>query len=237
MKQALWLTALLLVAIVTAAMQLDRQSRYDPDWANIVPEPARYFAQAHVTVEALEEGDTRAALEAAETLLERRPVPAETMRLYAQTQLQAEETETGLVALQIAAQRGWRDPVTQEAMAQIAWSAGDAAASANRLAALYARESDTEVLQTLAQQVLSDPAGREQMAVLLAGPARWEARFIRQARHHMSAETFNAILLNADAKGADFTCGPLRDAARRQARNRKVEVDKTPLAPLLERHC
>ena len=237
MKQTIWVLSLLLIAAVTAALQLDRQSRYAPEWAKHVPEPARYFAQAHLTVEALQEEDAGAAIAAADTLLARRPIPAENMRLYAQAQLKQGNAEQGLRGLQLAAQRGWREPVTQEAMARIAWAAGNPADAANRLAALYAREADSIVLGDLAEEVLSNPAGRVQMATLLAGGARWESRFVRLARRDTSYPTYNAVLLAAHEKGARFTCAPLREAARRQARDAGIDAKKTPLAPLLERNC
>lgn len=237
MKQAVWIIVLVCIGAVTGAMQLDRQSRYSPEWAERVPEPARYFAQAHLAAEALQAQDTDAGADLAEALLSRRPIPAENVRLYAQAQIQSGKPEAGLIGLQVAAQRGWRDPVTQEAMARIAWAAGDGAASANRLAALYARETNNAVLSELAEEVLSSPDGREQMATLLAGPARWEARFVRQARHHTSPETFNAVLLLADEKGARFSCGPLKLAVERQSRDSGEPEENSPLVPLISANC
>lgn len=237
MKQVMWILSLLLIAAVTTAFQLDRQSRYVPQWAKYVPEPARYFAQTHVTAQALQSEDPEAAQAAASTLLSRRSVPAENMRLYAQAALQEGSAEQGLLALQLAAQRGWRDPIAQEAMARIAWAGGDAAESARRLAALYAREPNSAVLEELADEVLSNPEGRDQMAELLAGPARWEAAFVRTAVRDLSTPTYNDVLLAAHEKGAKLSCAPLQNAARQQARIAGIGEEETALEPLLENNC
>ncbi|XUU61098.1 hypothetical protein ACRAQ6_02175 [Erythrobacter sp. HA6-11] len=237
MKQALWFLSLLLIAAVTAAFQLDRQSRYASQWAEFVPEPARHFAQTHIAVKALQSGDSEAAQVEASTLLSRRPVPAENMRLYAQAAIQNGSAEQGLLALQLSAQRGWRDPIAQEAMARIAWAGGDAAESARRLAALYARAPDGAVLQELADEVLSNPEGRDQMAELLAGSARWEAAFVRAAARDLSTPTYNAVLLAAHEKGAKLSCAPLQNAARQQARIAGTGENETALEPLLVRNC
>ncbi|WP_394729946.1 hypothetical protein [Altererythrobacter sp. GH1-8] len=75
------------------------------------------------------------------------------------------------------------------------------------------------------------------MATLLAGPGRWESRFVRRARHDMRYVTFNAVMLAAHGKGARFRCVPLRDAAGRQACDMGLAENETELAPLIERNC
>lgn len=237
MRQTFWILGLLIIAAITASLQFDRQSRYDPTWSDRTPEPARYFAQANLTVRALQEDNALEAKSAAITLLSRRPVPAENLRLFAQAQIAEGDAVEALRSYQIAARRGWRDTVIQETMAQIAWAADDARASANRIAALYARGGGGGTSASIADDVFSDPAGRDQMAVLLAGPARWEAGFVRDARNHISVTTLNGILLEAHAKGARFSCAPLLDTAERQAREMGVDPSETELAPLLERNC
>ena len=62
MKQALWILILLAAAALTAGAQIDRQSRYAPPAAELVPNPLRSFAQYHAASAAIASGDGAAAL-------------------------------------------------------------------------------------------------------------------------------------------------------------------------------
>lgn len=237
MKQALWILLLAAIALVTASFQLDRQSRLSPELAGFVPPIARYFSQPEFVSRALRSGPSERSVSEARALVQRRPVPAEHLRIFSQTQLAAGDIELGMTTIQLAARRGWRDRSTQEAMADIAVFAGAPDEAANRIAALMARYDDSEAVATLAQPALSQAAGRERMAEILASEPRWIERFLRLAPRSLERETLNAVLLSAHEKGARFPCAALQQVIATQARDTGVEEDQSPLAALAQRSC
>src|SRR3546814_14876648 len=61
MMRVIWPVLLLGVAVIAAVAQLDRQTRRDPQFAPLVPGPARSFAQRRIASDALA-GDNAQAL-------------------------------------------------------------------------------------------------------------------------------------------------------------------------------
>lgn len=216
--RAVWIAIVLGVAVVTASIQLDRQSRYVPSLANAVPAQARAFAQVHVTRAALQAESRDQALEETRKLVARRPMPAAHMRLLSMAQFEAGEIEQAGYSIQLAARRGWRDRPAQRAMLDLALAAGDQREAARRYAALFIRQGrDEEQLRSLAALVFapnSDEA-RAEFAVILAGAGRWHDGFFRKAPGVIAPETLIDITRRASLAGARFDCDQARIAIRR----------------------
>ena len=174
-----WPLLLLAIALVATAAQLDRQSRYDPDFAAVVPPAARGFAQYHLAAEAVAEVDARQALGQAQMLVRRRPMEAAHLTLLSRAQFMAGNSEAAFITIQHAARRGWREGAVQEAMLAIALDRGDDVEAARRYAALFALSKDSERLAEVAPQALATPAARQAVAEILQGTARWRPRFER----------------------------------------------------------
>ena len=179
MMRVLWPPIMLMIALFTTAVQLDRQARYSPGVSPYVPAPARSFAQYHTARDALANGTPEQALAEASRLVIRRPMEAAHLRMLAQAQVAAGDTNAAYQTIQQAAKRGWRDPQTQEAMLAIALSAGDDAEAARRLAALWVLDPQNERLPLLAQQVLASEEARQTFADVAAGADRWRGRFLQ----------------------------------------------------------
>jgi len=236
--RVIWYAALLAIATVTIAVQMDRQSVRVPSLSTSVPEPVRSFAQAQIAARTLANGDNAQAVVEAKKLAERRPVPAETLRLLAQAQIAAGETEQGALTIQYSAKRGWRDPVAQETMLRLASAAGDEAEAARRYVALLLQNrTEDELLIEFGTQIFADGrgAGAEALIPVLVGTERWPNTFLRRGSRVLPPGSFANILVEAVNRGAKFDCDMLRDVARPVAK-RDTEAGDT-LTRLIETRC
>lgn len=201
MMRVIWPVLLLGVAVIAAAAQLDRQTRRDPQFAPLVPGPARSFAQRRIASDALA-GDNAQALAEVRLLVRRRPVPAEHMRLLAEAQIAVGQPEVAYRTIQLAARRGWRDRTTQEAMLLIALDAGDDAEAARRLAALWVLDPQAERLPALAGRVLESDEARETLAGIVADAPRWRARFVASGGRVIAPDAFADVTARIEARTA-----------------------------------
>lgn len=212
-----WLGSLLALAVLTAMLQVDKQAEVTPEVAGLVPPPLRDFAQTRVTLAALESGDPAAALAEAETLVRRRPVPAEYLSLLAIAQAKAGKAEQSTLTIQIAGQRGWREPLAQEAVLRLALDAGDMPEAARRYSALFLRTATPEaLLAELGPQVLGEAGGpgRSTMTDIVSGGDRWHSLFLRRGLSVMPPDAFAEIAVSSMARGADFDCGLLAQTVK-----------------------
>jgi hypothetical protein len=172
----------------------------------------RNYAQLPIAAAAVEGTDTAAALAEAETLVRRRPMPAEHLTILAIAQAKAGEAEPANYSITLAGERGWRDPVAQQAMLRLALSAGDTAEAARRYAALFRAPATPEaLLTTLAPQVLSEPGGTGQQtfAEVIAAAPRWRAQFLQRGGQVLPSDAFARIAEMAAERGAKFPCDQL----------------------------
>ena len=209
----------MLIAIagaVTIGAQLDRQARVSPTLATLVPETFRAFAQAKIATEALQDGDAALAVKEAELLVARRPIPAENLRLLAQAQALNDQTSEGVVTIQYAAQRGWRDPLAQETMLRFAMAAGDEAEASRRYAALFLNGSTQDaLLGEIGEQLFADPQGNATLAFaeIVGGSDRWPTLFLRRGANVLPPMSFVEIVERASKDKMRFDCRPLRNSA------------------------
>lgn len=234
----LWLAALLGLAAVTAALQLDRQAEDAPQIAPLVPAPLRGYAQAQIAAAALEQNDPAVALDAAKELVRRRPMPAEHLTLLAAAQAKAGQADAAVFTIQLAAQRGWRERVAQEAVLRLAVASGDKPEAARRYAALFRSNATTDkLLIEFAPQVLGEVGGTGQVtfAAVLAGAPRWYELFLQRGAQVMPPAAFAEVLVLSLEDGALFTCDQLRRAA--EGLGTRDAAAATKLAALIARRC
>lgn len=211
----IWWTGLLASACVTAALQIDKQSEVTPMLAPLVPAPLRNFAQTVIAAEATDSGNPTLALAEARRLVRQRPVPAEYLTLLAVAQTKAGQVEAAGLTIQIAGQRGWREPLAQEAVLRLALAAGDKPEAARRYAALFLRsETPDAVLEDLGPAVLDEVGGpgQQTMAGIVSGTERWQSVFLRRGAWVMPPKAFSAIAVTSRDKGAQFDCRVLDQA-------------------------
>lgn len=211
----IWLAGLLAIAVVTIAVQLDRQAAMNPELARLVPGPFRAYSQTHLAAAASEGTDPARALEETRTLVRRRPVPAEHLSLLAVAQTKAGMEDAAVMSVQIAAQRGWREPLAQEAVLRMALAAGDRPEAARRYAALFLRaETPDELLREVGPEVLEDAdgAGQRTLVDIVSGTDRWQSLFLRRGAQVMPPATFTRIVAATMAEGTRYDCAALSQA-------------------------
>jgi hypothetical protein len=219
--RVVWIAALIGIALVTIALQVDKQSEVNGALAELVPGPLRNYAQTQITRKAIQEGDAATALTEAKRLVRRRPVPAEYLTLLAGAQVKAGQSAEALTTIQIAGQRGWREPKAQEAVLLLALGAGDKAEAARRYAALFLRGATPDsLLAEVGPSVLGAPQGEGQqtMTAIVVGGERWHDQFLRRGPKVMPPEAFAAIASDSLARGAAFNCSTLEISIRQLRR-------------------
>lgn len=212
MARLAWYAIILLIAGVTAVVQIDRQSDSMPGLAWAVPPPFRNFAQTRLAANAIAGPDADLALSETERLVARRPLPGEYLTLLAVAQAKAGQEEAAALTIQIAAQRGWRDPVAQEAMLRLALTAGDQPEAARRYMALFLRSSTPDaLLRELGPAVLNDAQGSGTATVIdiVSGTDRWHDQFLRRGPRVMPPDAFATITAGSLLEGATFYCPTL----------------------------
>lgn len=188
MKQIIWCLILAAIAILATLTQLDRQSRYQSELAELVPQNMRHFAQYHSTDAALEQQDKAAALIEARLLAARRPIPAEHLRLLASAHLLNGENAAGAAALQLAGQRGWRDAPTQFAMLSAAIAQGNELGAVRRYFALWVQGENRDALKPVSRTVFASVKAQVEAARLLNTNGRWQRAFIRDGLRDLPPE-------------------------------------------------
>lgn len=239
-KKILWPIALIIIALLTAAIQLDRQARVSPTYATIVPKPFRAFAQARVSAAAIAADNSGRALSEAELLVRKRPMPAQNLRLLATAQYRADMAAQSNLTIQYAARRGWRDPIPQEAMMRLALAAGDEAEAARRYLALFlnAQTSD-DLLVEMGQKIFADERGdgRKTLTTVVAGASRWLPTFLRRGVRVLPNDVFAQTVVLAKQQGASFDCAQLEAAANSLAKADSIGTSSEMLAALLKSEC
>lgn len=232
--RAIWIGLMALVAILATGAELDRAARRAPAIAGIVPVPFRSFAQEQLTIATVRSAPPAEALHAAELLVRRRPVPSEHLSLLAIAQERAGRTDKSGLLVQMAARRGWRDPIAQQAMFAIALNAGDHAESSRRLAAMWALQDHQAPLADPTNKLLATEQGRAAMAETLKAGGRWLPAFLTGAPIQAPVQVAQTLAL-ADRLGARFDCRATKRLAgfykvRRMAAEAEAMRD-------LEGHC
>lgn len=225
MIRYVWIGLMVLMALLATGAQLDRQSRRDAAIAPLVPPLFRSFAQERLTIATVRSDDPAKALATARLLVQRRPVPSEHLSLLAIAEERNGDTAISGLLVQKAARRGWRDSIAQQAMFDLALSAGDVPEASRRLAALWALREDQLPVLDLTTRLLAAPQGRTAMANTLTGGGRWTKGFLA-AGIELPPRTFAETIAEAVHNGAHLDCKVLeRLASAYTAKNLYSEVE------------
>jgi len=212
-----WLTGLVAVALLTIVLQLDFMSRRAPGLADFVPGPFRNHAQTQIARNAVQGNEAALALAEAPRLVRRRPLPSQNLTLLAIAQAKAGKAGRAARTIQIAGQRGWRDPIAQEDALRLALEAGDQPEAARRYAALFLRAGTPDrLLVELGPRVLGAPGGIGQatMVAIVVGGERWHRTFLQRGAKVMLPLAFSEITAMSLLDGAAFDCGQLGQAMK-----------------------
>lgn len=205
MKRIVWTAFLAVVAVLACGAQLDRAARRQPALVSVVPAPFRNFAQESVTLATVRSAEPSVALAEARLLVSRSPAPAEHLTLLAIAEERSGDRADSARLIQRAAQRGWRDPIAQQAMFDIALGAGDQVEASHRLAALWALQEEQAPLKDMGQRLMSGPEGRKALADALVVGGNWTIPFLRSVAAEPTAYAVETVEL-ALRSGAMFDC-------------------------------
>lgn len=219
MKRFAWYLVISVMALAACATALDRQARRTPELSAYVPEPFRGFAGEHLAVAAMQREQAREALAISRQVLRERPMPAEHLRIYAQAAFLSGKEDAAAMALTLAGQRGWRDPVAQAAVAAVALAEGNMEVAAQRVAALWATHNSGPQVDALTRQLLSSAEGRQAMAQILAAGGSGTRTFINTPGTLSQTAEFADTLRRAEKLGANLPCDKLSRAASTMAQS------------------
>lgn len=237
-KRILWVGLVAMLALVTAQLQLDRQAAREPAYAHYVLDPFRANAQPAITADAINNQDPATALYEARKLVGRRPVPAQHLTLLAEALYQNDAVEPASRAVQLAAERGWRDPVAQQVRLGLAMEAGDKAEAARRFVALLVLQSgDRSNMAAVGTAIFGSTAPEAENAVvdLLSGTERWHIAFLRRGAATIPPGPFARIVIASLSRKAPLDCKILAEVASDLAKKDAEWADRLQQAS--DAHC
>lgn len=233
-----WTASLVVIGALTAALQIDRQTELTPALAPMVPAPLRSYAQAQIALAAARSDAPAGAVQAAEDLVRRRPMPAENLAILAVAQAKAGDYQAAGLTIQLAGKRGWRVNMAQEAVLRFALDAGDKPEAARRYAALFRDQSTpNQKLIALAPQVLGEARGpgQETFATIVAAAPLWHAQFLQRGAQVLPPAVFGEVIGLALERRAQFPCDQLSAAIAALRDRDAAEADR--LAGPFARAC
>ncbi|GAB7551060.1 hypothetical protein NRB_05570 [Novosphingobium sp. 11B] len=154
-----WYSLIIFIALMAVGVELDRQGRGDLTVAMLVPDRFRADSLGILSRYAFERGDTVEGEALARTLVERRPIPAEALSLYAAGLIANGKEDTATGTLQIAASRGWRDRFVQRVVILSSLQQGTLQVAANRVVGLWRLGERSDWLKDLTRATLEAPGG------------------------------------------------------------------------------
>jgi len=214
-----WTGLLLLVAIAATELQMDRQTTHDTALAYKVPILARAYGLQFLARDAYENGDVEQGLAYSRSLVLRRPIPGENFGLLSYGLFQTGQANTGMAALLISAQRGWRSPFTQTTMVKLALQANDPATAAQRTLALWRTASVMPMTKTLTGMLFDAPGGMRAFTAGMLPRDRWGTDLLIWAIGTQRPVPQLEILSQALAgRHIDVSCPRLAQPLRKLAR-------------------
>jgi hypothetical protein len=220
---------LAVLATLACFTQLDRQAFVMPPFAQYVPQPFRAAGQQRLVEMALATNNPAAALAGARDLIRKRPMPARHLVLFAGAAQLAGQDDRVIAPLEVAAVRGWREPVVQLAVARAGILSGDFRSAAQRVVALVATAAPRDQTDALLTVLLADADGRAALADMLATQGHWNRRFIARLQQAGTPAQLVDTLDKARARGAMIDCAELQTA-----RDSLIRDGHADLAPRIQ---
>ncbi|MEL7691462.1 hypothetical protein [Citromicrobium bathyomarinum] len=211
------ITILFFAAVVCLGLQLDFATQARPALSPWIPEIFRAHAYQPLTLKDLRNKNTEKARVHARFLIERRPIPAESLTLLAVASLDAEPAIASR-ALLASATRGWREPLVQSAVINAALADKDWRVLSERLDALQRTGKIDAIPTNVWNTLLSHDEGRRALADRLAQDPVWMSRFLNMAGRQISANIFAATISEIHSQRGTIDCHELSRTATRLIR-------------------
>lgn len=169
---------LLAYAAIAIGSGLDRLVPTAPDFARFVPGFLAADAHKAQAMAAIAHGDAGGGETAARLAVTRDPVDRRPAALLGAARWMAGDARGAEEAYRVAAEFGWRDPLTQRYWLEAAIEAGDYPLAAQRLDALLRADPETPDADRLLAPFESTQGGRAAMASRLALRPAWTDRYL-----------------------------------------------------------
>lgn len=215
------LTALTGIAIAGTFVQLDHEAAHRPALAKYVPEAFREEALLQLAARDVDAPD---GLETAKLLVERRPVPAESLSVLTLAAFHAGDEALAARALGEAATRGWRNPMAQQAMFESGVAVGNWDVALGRLVALWRAGRRDELLVSYMQRVVDSPEGRAALLGRFSTDGAWLDEFFVWAPSKLTPRAFTQLVDEASTLGLPVKCEAFRRSAFQLANSGEAEA-------------
>lgn len=156
---------------------LDRLAAHEPDLARFVPSPLAAEAHRAAAIRALRLGQP-GALKAAQNAVSADPVDPHSAALLGGASLLLRQQGQADRAFRVAAQLGWRDPLTQLYFMNLALRSGDTDLAALRLDALLRQNPLLPARDVILSAFEGSREGRDAIARRLALRPAWTSQFM-----------------------------------------------------------
>lgn len=222
LSAAAWYSAVASAAVVAVGVELDRQARQDPAIASTVPSVFQGYALEVLVRDAVHRNDLARGRELSRRLVERRPMPAEPLSLYAAGLMSGGEVEEAIPALQLAAQRGWRDRFVQRVVILSALQSHNPNVAAERLLGLWRQGDQSAWVKDLTRTTLGQPAGMAAFGnAFVVREGNWVPSFLNWAASNLPAQTVEAVANKLSSRYEFFDCRALSGEAENLVRGGK----------------
>lgn len=192
--RVIWWIALAALGLVAGAAQLDREARFSPLYSLKVPQAFRGFSQFHIARLAIAGDNSQVARDEARRLIRVRPMPAEHLSVLAMAASANDDIDTTLRALEAAATRGWRDPISQKAVIEAAITDGNYEQAAQRLVAMWSLGLIDEPLRSNTSRMFETAEGRIAFSQAMPVSKRWRRNFEARNKSTIAPERLQAML-------------------------------------------
>lgn len=200
----------LVLAVITICAQLDRQSRFRPELARLVPSPFRSFAQAAIVQKGIAQGVDPAILyHDARLLLLRRPIAEENLTLFGMAAAKAGDINRSLQALDLAASRGWHGEMPQYLALVAAARIEQWAPASLRMRALLQTQASDPVVKDAIARFSVDDEGRSAIALMLAENPAFQYRLVSIAQSSLPPKEFDLLIRRFERHRTRIDCQSL----------------------------
>lgn len=201
---------------------IDRISVTAPALERLVPGPFRAQADRSAAAVALAQGDGAAALGLAAEAVLHDPLDPLSSSLLGSARQYRGDTKGAEAAFRVAAQRGWRDRLTQLYWYSAALQSGDAKRAALRADALLRADPYFAAAGTLLEPLEASPAGQAALAARLGENPGWAGAYLD-------------VPLDADARQVRLKSGIALLAARQADSALACDTPRPLVVALLRR--
>lgn len=203
-----WFAFVAVIIVAAIGTQMDREGHLSLRVARMVPVVFQGSALDTLAMDAIRRKDRYEGEVLSRRLIHRRPIPAESLSLYARALAASGKEVASAAALQSAAGRGWRDRFVQRAVIVSALQQGDNEVAVNRIIGLWRIGERDAWLKEVTQASLMSPAGVRKMRQTFIPRERFvDTNFFIWASSDLPLSTASQLGTAMRSQNGEFDCG------------------------------